>query len=90
MYNLIDCGYIYIKTVDNVKVSINFADVYYNKQILNIMASYIKPIPVLSGRSAEVFESKIRKNYSQRGSVDFSYQVKQVQFALTKSSKSTF
>ena len=54
------------------------------------MASYIKPIPVLSGRSAEVFESKIRENYSQRGSVDFSYQVKQVQFALTKSSKSTF
>lgn len=54
------------------------------------MASYIKPIPVLSGRSAEIFESKIQENYSHRGSIDFSYQVKQVQIALTKSSKSTF
>lgn len=54
------------------------------------MVSYVKPIPVLSGHSAEVFEAKIQKNYENRGNVDFSKNLRMVKKALEKSRKSTF
>lgn len=54
------------------------------------MATYVKPIPVLTGNSAELFEKTIQANYENRTKVDFSKNVNMVERALEKSRKSTF
>lgn len=52
---------------------------------LFIMAVYIKPIPVLTGKVAEKFEEAARKSEANRATVDFSREVAMAKRILEKS-----
>lgn len=66
--------------------TINPSHVYLRTYQKNItMAIYIKPIPVLTGKVAELFEKFAHENEAKRESVDFTQQREAMQIILERS-----